>query len=63
MVVVAVAAAVVPVKGTRNERAQKKKGGYRLGVAASYRRRPQSTFAGAVCLHDGGNETEFATRL
>jgi hypothetical protein len=63
LVVVAVAAAVVPVKGTRNERAHKKKGGCALGAAALYRRRPQSTFAGAVCLHDGGNGTQFCNEV
>lgn len=62
LVVVAVAAAVVPVKGPRNERAHKK-GGCALGAAALYCRRPQSAFAGAVCLHDGGNGTALATRL
>jgi len=53
LVVVAVAAAVVPAKGTKNERGTKKeKGGCEVGAAALYRRRPQSAL-------DGGNKRRF----
>ncbi len=47
----------------KERKSTRKKGSCALGAAALYCRRPQSTFSGAVCLHDGGNGTAFATRL